>query len=197
MSLETLDTMDAFTNYFHQMLEILIRGLPGAAAVVLGTLVLLFLVKRGFALLTSRGKISAPDVAMTHKAIKWVVSVVAFLLLIGVFGFDVGGLWTMLSTVLAMVAIGFVAAWSLLSNISSTAMIILFRPFGVGDVLEFVGEEGVRGRVVDLNFLYTTLETTDGEVLQIPNNQFFQKVLKRKKGVEGVSLTEQLKKEAP
>ncbi|HTX65361.1 MAG TPA: mechanosensitive ion channel domain-containing protein, partial [Opitutaceae bacterium] len=60
-----------------------------------------------------------------------------------------------------------------------------------GDEIEFAGEP-VRGRVVDLNFVYTTLRSADGSVLQIPNNLFFQKVLKRQRGTSRISLVEQL-----
>lgn len=189
--------MENFAEQFNEITRTVISALPGAAAVIVGTVIVLFLVNRGFILLARKRKISESDVALPRKVINWLIIAIAFLVLTGVLGFDIGGLWTMLSTVLAMVAIGFVAVWSVLSNISCTAMIILFRPFGIGDVLEFVGEEGVRGRVVDLNFLYTTLETDDSAVLQIPNSLFFQRVLKRHKGTERVSLSEQLKKEEP
>jgi small-conductance mechanosensitive channel len=187
--------MENIAEHFNDITKAIISALPGAGAVIVGTIIVLFLVNRGFGLLATKRKISESDVALTRKVINWMIIAVAFLSLIGVFGFDIGGLWTMLSTVLAMVAIGFVAVWSVLSNVSCTAMIILFRPFGVGDLLEFVGDEGVKGRVVDLNFLYTTLETGDGAVLQIPNSLFFQKVLKRTRGTEQISLAEQLMKE--
>lgn len=187
--------MENLAEHFNDITRVIINGLPGAAAIIVGTIVLMFLVNRGFDLLKKTRNIPESGLAMTRKVARWIIAAIAFLLLVGVFGFNIGGLWTMLSTVLAMVAIGFVAVWSVLSNVSCTAMIILFRPFGVGDQLEFVGEDGVQGRVVDLNFLYTTLETSDGAVLQIPNNLFFQKVLKRKRGTEQISLAEQLKKE--
>ena len=92
-----------------------------------------------------------------------------------------------------MVAIGFVAVWSVLSNISCTLMILLFRPFSIGDRLEFPGED-IRGEAIDLNFLYTTLETTDGYRMQVPNNLFFQKVLKRRRGDSNQTLEDQLRK---
>jgi small-conductance mechanosensitive channel len=84
-----------------------------------------------------------------------------------------------LSTVLAMVAIGFVAVWSILSNTLCTIIIMIFRPFSVGDEIEFAGDP-VKGRVIDLNFFYTTLDAGDGSVLQVPNNMFFQKVVRRR-----------------
>jgi small-conductance mechanosensitive channel len=100
-------------------------------------------------------------------------------------------MWTMLTTVGALVGIGFFAVWSVLSNWLCTFVILVTRPFAIGDDVEFVGDP-VRGRVVDLNFIYTTLRTDDGGTLQIPNNLFFQKVLKRRRGNASVSLAAQL-----
>ena len=133
---------------------------------------------------------------MIRKAVNWFIFVITAILLLGIFGFNLGVLWTILSTVLAMVAIGFVAVWSVLSNISCTFMILLFRPFGIGDEVEFAGEE-IRGRVIDLNLLYTTLQTEDEANMQVPNNLFFQKVLKRRKGSSNTSIIEQFRQSEP
>jgi hypothetical protein len=89
-------------------------------------------------------------------------------------GFNLGGIWAMLAPVVGMVAIGFVAVWSVLSNALCTLIILVDRPFEVGDELEFAGEP-VQGKVADLNFIYTTLRAADGSCLQIPNNLFLQK----------------------
>jgi small-conductance mechanosensitive channel len=73
-----------------------------------------------------------------------------------------------------------------LSNIFCTALILTTRPFRLNDhieVLESGDKPGLKGRVVDINLIYTTLqETIDGtesSVLQVPNNQFFQRTVRR------------------
>lgn len=80
---------------------------------------------------------------------------------------------------MSLIAIGFVAMWSILSHMLASVLIVVFRPFEVGDRVELVGDDPVIGEVTDLNPVYTTLRADDGGVFQIPNNQFFQKVLKR------------------
>ena len=50
------------------------------------------------------------------------------------------------------------------------------------------------GVVEDLNLMYTTLKDDDGHRIQIPNNQFFQKAIRRKLGDRDVDLYEQLSK---
>jgi len=83
-----------------------------------------------------------------------------------------------------------------LSNTLCTLMIMLFRPFGVGDEVEFTGEP-VKGRVIDLNFIYTTLDADDGSVLQVPNNLFFQKVVRRRRNSAGVSPAVHMRTKSP
>lgn len=130
----------------------------------------------------SRETASAPTrrrLGLPKGVVRWFViaglSVAALLAL----GIDLQGLWSTLVAVLSLVAIGFVAMWSILSHMLASILIVIFRPFEVGDRVEIVGDDPVLGEVTDLNPVYTTLRTKDGGTLQIPNNLFFQKVLKR------------------
>jgi len=169
----------------------LLSTLPAALAVVVGAFLLNFVSRRGLELLATKTSLTAGDLAPFGKIASWIIVVATVVLLLGVFGFDLGGVWTMLATVGALVAIGFIAVWSVLSNLSCTLFILVMRPFSVGDEIEFVGEP-VKGRVTDLNFVFTTLRTDDGGTLQVPNNMFFQKVLKRRRGDASISLAQQL-----
>jgi len=124
------------------------------------------------------------------RILGWAYVPVVALIVLQELGVDVGHLWTVLSAVMAMVAVGFVAAWSLLSNVSAALMILSSRHFAVGDeveVLEPTGKEGLRGKVADVGLLCTTLEhpTAGGTgriVTKIPNNTFFQKALRVRYG---------------
>ena len=110
---------------------------------------------------------------------RWLVGGVLIVGAMLVLGFDLHGLWSTLVPVLSLVAIGFVAMWSILSHALASVLIIIFRPFEVGDRVEIIGKDLVLGEVTDLNPIYTTLRAEDGGTLQVPNNLFFQKVLKR------------------
>ena len=130
------------------------------------------------------------------RILRWVTRLLATILILSVFGFEIGGLWAVLSTILGLVAIGFVAVWSLISHTSATMLILFLHPFQMGDDLEFPGEP-VKGRAVDLNFFFTTLVDHDGTLYQIPNNLFFQKTLKRRKNQRIISLAAQLNSTTP
>ena len=160
-------------------------------AIVAAAVVIKFLLNRSLQLAADRTRLTNNDIAPLRKVGGWVLVAVTVVLLLGVVGIPLTGAWAVLSTILAMVAIGFVAVWSVLSNVSCTFLILFFRPFDVGDEIEFTGEP-VKGQVVDLNFIFTTLRTDDQALLQIPNNLLFQKVVKRRKGTGSVTLAEQL-----
>lgn len=174
----------------------LLAALPVAAAVVLGGILINLVSGRALLLLARRTHLTELDIAPARNVLRWLVRIITGVLVLGVFGFELGGLWAMISTVLAMVAIGFVAVWSLLSHTSATVILVIMRPFHVGDDIE-LPSENVAGRVIDLNFFYTTLLDHSGAVWRVPNNLFFQKVLKRRPNPNPLTLAHQLNNPSP
>ena len=73
---------------------------------------------------------------------------------------------------------GFVIGFALqdtLSNFASGLMILFYRPFDVGDVVE-VG--GVFGTVNHMSLVNTTILTFDNQTLVVPNNKIWGDVIK-------------------
>lgn len=184
---------DEFLENFKSVSTHVIANLPKAIIVIAISVGLYFIVKRLIKLLSART--SATFAEPAARASKYFFIAAAIFLVCGVYGADLGGIWTVLGTVGALVAIGFVAVWSVLSNISCTIMILFFRPFEVGDEIEFTDPAGLRGKVINLNFAYTTLRDKDGRLIQIPNNLFFQRIVKRRLARESAdtSLADQLR----
>jgi small-conductance mechanosensitive channel len=94
-------------------------------------------------------------------------------------------LWTAFTGFATVGAVAFFAAWSVLSNLFCALLIYVTRSFRVGDVVELLesgDRPGVKGQVVDINLVYTTLLETghagDGTSLQLPNSLFFQRALR-------------------
>lgn len=117
------------------------------------------------------------------------IYVAAALLILQRFGVSGAVLWTALTGFTAVAAVAFFAAWSVLSNIFCTFLILTARPFRLHDHIELLenGEKpGLKGRVIDINLIYTTLHESrdDGAdtTLQIPNSQFFQRSIRRWRG---------------
>jgi small-conductance mechanosensitive channel len=189
-------TLGSFLASFDQYLPKLLAALPVAALVILGGLIANMAARRALTVLARRTSLTDNDVLPLRRILRWIVALVTFVLVLGVFGFELGGVWAILSTVLAMVAIGFVAVWSVLSHTTATVLILLLRPFHVGDTIE-LQSENVKGRVIDLNFFFTTLQVDEHTTHQVPNNLFFQKVVSRVRGTPGVSLAAQLGSQSP
>ena len=189
-------TFDHIWNSLTEAAPGIVAALPVAAAVTLGGILLNIIIRRSLLLLAKRTQLTEQDIVPARNVLKWLVRIVTVVIVLGVFGFQLGGLWAMISTVLAMVAIGFVAVWSLLSHTSATLILVILRPFSIGDDIE-LPSENVKGRVIDLNFFFTTLLTHDGAQWRIPNNLFFQKVLKRQTGDSTITLANQLQNSTP
>ena len=101
-------------------------------------------------------------------------------------GVSGGVLWTAFTGFATVGAVAFFAAWSVLSNLFCALLIYVTRSFRVGDVVELLetgDKPGVKGQVVDVNLVYTTLlesgDPDNGTSLQLPNSLFFQRPLRR------------------
>lgn len=73
----------------------------------------------------------------------------------------------------ASLAVG-LALQGALSNVAAGVMILLFRPYRVGDVIETGGK---KGRVQALDLVITELATADNLKIVIPNNKVFGDVI--------------------
>jgi small conductance mechanosensitive channel len=73
---------------------------------------------------------------------------------------------------------GFVIGFAMqdtLSNFASGMMILLYRPFDTGDVVE---AGGVAGTVSNMSLVSTTILTFDNQTLVVPNNKIWGDVIK-------------------
>jgi small-conductance mechanosensitive channel len=100
-------------------------------------------------------------------------------------------LFTVLAGAMTLVAVGFVALWSTLANITCTILILVTRPFRIGDEVAFPPDD-IEGQVVDLSFFFTTLKTKDGRFVNVPNTLFFQRIVIRRETNVSLDLGEQL-----
>jgi small-conductance mechanosensitive channel len=113
---------------------------------------------------------------------------IAFLVILERLGVSGRSFWAAFTGFAAVGAVAFFAAWSVLSNLFCTMLIYGTRPFRVHDTVEILengDKPGLKGRVRDIHLVYTTLEELlpdghlSGTVLQVPNNMFFQRVVRR------------------
>lgn len=150
---------------------------PQTALILVVAVALYLLASHGLSLLGRRSRLPVATVATLRILTRW-----GFVLLTGAAllqSWDVlQSVWAAVTAVIALVAIGFVAVWSVLSNVLCSFILLGARPFRIGERISFVGEQ-VSGRVESVTLLYTTLRCEDGAQLLIPNNQFLQKSIRR------------------
>jgi small-conductance mechanosensitive channel len=128
---------------------------------------------------------------VVRRITAFVIYAGALVLILERLGVPSTALWTAFTGFAAVGAVAFFAAWSVLSNIFCTMLIFTTRPFRLTEyieMLESADKPGMRGRVHDINLIYTTLDEigadgeTTGSSLQIPNSLFFQRTVRRWRG---------------
>ena len=131
-------------------------------------------------------------VIILRGVLRWLIMGSAVLVVLERLGVSATVLWTALSGFVAVAAVAFFAIWSVLSNLFCAVLIYTVGPFRLGDVVELVDttdKPGIKGRVVAINLLYTTLIEpeelgTGSAMVQVPNSLFFQRSVRRWRGSE-------------
>ena len=116
--------------------------------------------------------------------LKWAIIILAALLALQILGVDMSHVLTALSAILVLIAVGFIAVWSVISNILCSFLLLLMPPFRIGDEIEIrdPGSAGIKGKVSGLNLFFTTLRMAgdsgdDLQLIRVPNSMFFQRVI--------------------
>ena len=150
----------------------------GYAVKVIGVLVVLFLawiVAGWIARITGKAMRKASvDETLTRfaaKTARWAILLFAILGCLGVFGVDVTSFAVVLGA--AGLAIGLAFQGSL-SNLAAGVMLLVFRPFKVGD---FVNVAGQSGTVDEIGLFSTSMDTPDNRRLILPNSAVFGSVI--------------------
>lgn len=111
------------------------------------------------------------------KSVRWVVMIVGVIWALSALEVSIGPLVALVG------AAGFILAFAMqdsLSNFASGLMILFFRPFDTGDVIE---AGGVAGTVRSMNLVSTTIRTFDNSLMVVPNSKIWSDVITNVTGV--------------
>ena len=116
---------------------------------------------------TTKAKVEITLAKFFGNLVRWAILVLGAVTILQTFGVEA----TSFAAVLA--ALGFAIGLALsgtLGNVASGVMLLVFRPYRVGDVVN-IG--GTTGKVDEIELFTTTLDTPDNRRIIIPNGQIF------------------------
>ena len=180
--------IDWMPPWMLQWLDVIV---PGAQIVVILLLAWLLrrILLRLIVRLGTRYSLPAELVVGARRVGTLLIYASALMLVLERLGVSGDMLWAAFTGFAAVAAVAFFAVWSVLSNIFCAFLIFSTRPFRLHDHIELIDsadKPGLKGRVIDINLVYTTLEEAiDGapaSTLRVPNSLFFQRSVRRWNG---------------
>jgi len=121
------------------------------------------LVRRGM----ERGRVDATLTRFTAKMASWAIRIIAVVSALGMFGVESTSFAALIGG--AGLAVG-LAFQGTLGSFAAGVMLLIFRPFKVGDV---VTAAGVTAKVDEISLFTTTLDTPDNRRFIVPNGAIF------------------------
>ncbi|OBS10246.1 mechanosensitive ion channel domain-containing protein [Acidihalobacter prosperus] len=155
--------------------------LPGFILLLAGALAILLLQRwlgRALARLRRHTPISIDTALFLQRLGAGLLWTVLALVALRFMGINVDGLWAIIASTLAVVGVGLLAVWTMVSNITASLFIWIWRPYELGERIELL-PDGLKGRAVDRSLMFTEIREEDGSTLMVPNNLFFQRVIRR------------------
>ncbi len=144
-------------------------GVPALAALVL--LVVSFIAAAWIGGMVRRGCDRARlDTTLSRffgRIARWLVLVLAILSILNYFGVQTTGFAAVIGASALAVGLAFQGT---LASFAAGVMLLVFRPFKVGDAIKVAGETG---KVFEIDLVMTVLDTFDNRRIYIPNNQVF------------------------
>ena len=108
--------------------------------------------------------------------VQWTVTAAAIIATLQVFGVQATSFVAVLGALTLAIGLSLQGA---LGNIASGVMIMIFRPYKLGDFVELAS---VSGSVRDINLFQTVLATPDNVKIMVPNSQAIDGVIKNYSG---------------
>ena len=125
-----------------------------------------------------RAEVDATLIPFLSSLVYYLALTVVVIAVLGLFGIQTTSLVAILGA--AGLAVG-LALQGTLSHFASGIMLLIFRPFRVGDVVE-VG--GTTGKVQEIGIFTTTLTSPDNIKITVPNSQVYGSTIKNMNGYD-------------
>jgi len=122
--------------------------------------------------LMGRSKVDKAIQGFVRGLVYYLIIIFTWIAVLGKFGVETASLVAVLG--MAGFAVGFALQGSL-SNFAAGVMLLIFRPFKIGDYVDIAGTAGT---VTDLQLFVTILNTPDNVRIIVPNSNVFGNIIK-------------------
>lgn len=182
----------------HELLVDLTRGM----VVLIAGGLLIIASQKLIGSLTRKHRLPPTMVYVIKALVRWGLVLLILFLFLESFGVSLRAVWAGLLSVVVLIAVAFVAGWSVLSNILCSVLLLLFSKARIGDIVEIketkLADAGVRGKIIDVNLFFVTLEEDVAEpslspkpaTMQVPCHLFFFRVVRCWEGTDTQPLSE-------
>ena len=150
----------------------------GAIAVLVIGRMVAGMIRSGVRKAMTRAEVDATLIPFVASLVYYLVMAVVIIAVLSLFGIQTTSLIAVLGA--AGLAVG-LALQGTLSNFAAGVMLLLFRPFKVGDFVE-VG--GIAGSVVTVKIFSTVMKTPDNIMITVPNSQVWGGTIKNYSGFD-------------
>ena len=124
---------------------------------------LISLLKRMMTSMMEKRKIEITIQTFLHSLVNILLNILLVIAVIGALGINTASFAALLAS--AGVAIGMALSGNL-QNLAGGLIVLLFKPYKVGDWIE---AQGVSGSVAEIQIMHTLLTTVDNKVVYVPN----------------------------
>lgn len=147
-----------------------LKILIALAIMIVGFKLINFLTKRLYKHLQKK-QVDETIARVTYGTLRIVLKILVLICLIGYVGIETASL----SAVVASLGVGIsLAVQGTLSNFAGGVIIVIMRPFKLGD---FITSNGQTGTVEEIKLFYTNIVTPDNRLIMIPNGQLANNVI--------------------
>ncbi len=148
----------------------------GAIAVLILGRIIAGMIRRSVRKLLERAKMDNTLVPFVSSLVYYLVVAIVVIAVLGIFGIPTASLVAVLGA--AGLAVG-LALQGTLSNFAAGVMLLIFRPFKVGDYVE---AGGTAGSVEEIAIFSTTMTSPDNVKIVVPNSQVYGSIIKNYTG---------------
>ena len=105
-----------------------------------------------------------------------IIYFLALTVLLIIWGVNLKDFVVFISSILAVLGVGFVAQWSILSNLTASVILFFSHPLRLGDRIRVLDKDfDWTGEIEDISAFYLFMKTDDGRRITIPTNLVIQK----------------------